>query len=1120
MINLGPRSGWTIVCWLLLAGAGFLAACSPSARESASEHPEQVHIVYAEGTNGNRAALMKKVLEETFPSAAWHGLDDFSVAEHMCLAEGQVMLIADIAAWPVRLWRPLEHYLHSGGRAVFWGNNPLREPEGTAGMGASSPIGWAGEIVPDHVREMAGRSSIQLWSSRAAAGEDVGVSRIVRPAGVPWNAVEVNLVAYRESNMLVSAEAELPEGDADAFCFFAFGDSNTTRLALLSDAGDGSLWRADEPLDSEWRFHVVPWSRFQREGGRNGDGGEQMKSSQRLAVGLNNAVAPQTPGPHVYGLSDVRVMNGVAGMMPSLPDIPMLVPSFCRAETETALIQSMLDDTQHAMNEPVAYDSPLPLRRWMSGDGARCMRVVPLYGGVDSISQEENGWAASVFTEDRGGRIGIWGWVGIPPDADNRRWMASLLSSCVEQVQRGVFLARTPEVPLVIEANGLLEVDVAWMAPPERIGGIRVAGELLAEDGRRLRRVTSPLVAAADMTLGRQTVRINMGLMPALQSGVQDYCLRIALEDVSAESVTYDESRHAIKVSGEQSVSSLPWLKCSGSRLVSERQAVYIMGIRYQPLDNLMLPDFPDGRWLESPWFLPERISADLMALSRMNVNAILVPYNETTQAEGLRCLIHEAGRHGIRVALEMKALSPWNPDLPKAESLIRAARLDSEPGVFAVFLSPETPAAPQQERAALDGAWREWLVEQYGSPARAEKMMGKPDWRRDGMLTGPSEQDLAGYEKHAVATIVYRRFMDDFMSRRYGWLKRFVRNLGCRQLLSVAACPLNEWRHYPGDFTAGSLHFDFLAPSASGCCGPDDSFMELGFLTAYGRGSRGVVKPIVWMDFGPAMGADPQEADLRNQERIFDAMFEMVNRSSAAGTFAACFSSARGPNQNDAGILSPLGEPRPVCMTFARHMRRLRNSMIYPATWKGRVFSRSANPTGLVGLFEEWRNTYAGELADNAGQELRPFGFGKSTADMPLLTLGGLPYADPSPFECANAEWGGIWVNGRPILRKPGTSVDAEWGDTLRLTLLNSGVAAWAASRPDQQKTVWVLVRTPSGREQRLPLPMVVPGGEESIEWTASESGTWTFRATILDVGDFGEALQIVVGRRGNPGR
>ncbi|MDD4737243.1 MAG: hypothetical protein PHP44_14195, partial [Kiritimatiellae bacterium] len=645
--------------WVLFAGlvlfSCFLSACSGGSSSPEGRQPGMVYILCPDDA-AERSEWMVKVLRETFPSAIWYSPDEFSTAEHVCLAEGHVMLIADAEHFPVYLWHPLERYVESGGRAVFWGSRPF-------GAGHSGGLTAQWKAIAGESVEIPGGSSIQRWSSRLADGEEAGTLRIVRPDDVPWEAVEVTMDDFRSQNLLISPACDGAGWNAEALCFYAYGDSNTTRLVVRVEWDDGTLWQATEELDREWRLHVIPLSRFQPampSGEEPAETCAQTGSVRHLIIGLDNEVAPQGPGRHVYGLSDLRLLLEDPAISVREPDIPMLSPSFNRASTETSLLQSLQDDGQYELPRLVRYESPVPLRKQIDASGTRSLRSIPLFYGMDRLTGEVNGWPATVFVESfPGTRYGVWGWVGLDANERNRRWIGDLLSDCAARVSQGVFITDTPVISPVISGNELLEVEVNWVAPLDVGGRIRVTGELLAGDGRRLRRVTSSMLSALDMTRPIHQTKINLGRMPALQSGVQDYVVRLALEDVSASDQIYDEITHPIKVEGAHPNAELPWLKCSGSRFVSERQAVYIMGLRYVPTAHLMLPQEPAGRWLEAPWFDPEQVQLDMEKLADLIINAVLVPCSDPAQVEGLRYLIHEAGQRGIRVALELGGLSP-----------------------------------------------------------------------------------------------------------------------------------------------------------------------------------------------------------------------------------------------------------------------------------------------------------------------------------------------------------------------------------------------------------------------------------------------------------------------------
>lgn len=1063
-----------------------------------------------------------ELLRGLYPMAAVFTFDEFASAVHACLGERAVMIMVDADQFPMRLWAPLTHFLDSGGKALLLGEKPFEERVRLVG---GEPVTVA-EVWRQRLAGAlaAGRlSSVQLWGARAADDETPGIARVAEHPDLPWSGVDVTVGKLASYNMLVSPEgaeagaAELPRG-VNALGFYARGSESTTRLSLLLRMRNGQVFASSIVLESQWKPYVLPMAFFhplEQQARHRPDMELNLADVESLAVGLDNRVAPQLPGRHSYGISDVKFLEGIdVAEFLSWPDLPLVSPPFMHYLAQAESFQDMATDQQEDITSQ--FESPLPARKIPRRNGRPPVRSIPLSVGHDA-SGNQAGWSATLFvsqTDEQ--RAAIWGWIGMRTVRNNRKWMQRLIEDCVARIYDGAFFCGPPRQPVLLSANDMIPVEAAWVAPETLAGQVRVVGELLASDGRRLRRV------AASLGAGRQddglihTSSINLGRAPGLKNDIQDYALRITLEDIAANGRVYDESLQYLKVFGDKEAAG-SWLKCSGSRFLSERQAVYLMGVDYRPLNNLMLPEDQRAAWLEADLFCARQVRHDLELLSQMNVNAVKIRYEHPEQAEALRYFVAEAARRGIRVGIEMPGISPINYDLDQIETMIRDARIAQADNIFALYFAPETILSTAAEREMLNPAWQNWLVNQYGSLARAEKLMGKPAWHQNGSLGGPSNDELAHNGPHSIAVAVYRRFAEDFISRRYGFLVRFIRSLGCRQLISAISAPASLYAAIPFDLTAGGIHLDYLSPSAAGLAGDSRSFNRLAFISAYARGGRGVVKPVVWTDFGVSVGPQPVDPDLQNQERVYDAMFNMINLSSCAGSFGRSYSAARGFQAPDYGLVGPGGIKRPVTMTFTRHARRLRTGMIYPATWRGRIFSKSSDARGLAGLFEEWGDTYADELEKEACVEIRPFGFGTTTEDMPRLTLGGVPFTAPAPLECANAEWGQIWVNGHLLVRQPGEPLAVQWGDKVRIELINTGVATWSPSSKDQEGTAWVQIQSPRGTRQQQPVAVVPPGSSEHIEWNATETGTWTMRPLVFGLGAFGEVLEIRVAGQGN---
>jgi len=1101
---------------LLLLAA--LNACSPrfSTKNAGSLYTRVCVVRPMEESETVQAAL--KILHDLYPDAPSFSVADFPEAEHLCLSEKRTMILLDTERFPMQRWKPLEHFLQMGGRVLFWGRRPFAARIRAEG---GKETGW--EEIQQRQMEQAVTtgffSAIQLWGPRSGANENNAMVRIARNHLLPWSGVDVFMDDFKGFNMLMSPELstdhQIP-GQINALGFYAWGDEKTTRLSLLCVDVDGEKWGTEVLLTGSWKPYVVSLAIFQRLSAIGSDESPILTVDRvrKIYVGLNNAIAPQLPGKHVFGVSNIK---GVAGtpLEKALfaPRIPMLSPSYMHYTTTADFLQYMRTDQQVRCDE-FDYESPLPLRLAVSKDLKTAFRSIPVCLGIERDKQEISGWGATLFVVPfpQGG-IGVWGWIGTDATRKKSAWAKKELRSCVNRLQQGVFIVDVPAPRIMIAPNELIPVKIRWIAPVVQSGKIRIVAELLTLDGRRLRRTTVPMLRGAALNRDIHTTTINLGRAPDLKTETRNYTVRIALENISDETEQYDETAYDIKVTGEEKGLDVSWLRCVGSRFLSERQAVYLMGINYNPLNNLLLPEKNRASWLDPAHFSVERIRKDLTLLKGLKVNVVKIFYENSEQAPALRFFINEAARNGIRVGIEMDVLSPFSYDLEKAETMIRAIGLSEQPNVFAVFFGQKIHMNTAAERSLLDPAWRDWLITQYGNLQRAEKFMGKPDWKRNGLLSGPSNTELTSNGPHVVAVAVYRRFVEDYLSRRYGYLTRFVRSLGCRQLCSSSSLSLKECETTPQDILAGAIHFDFIAPSAEDFSGSSDDVLKLGFVSAFCRGGRGVIKPVVWINFGVSVGKNPRTADFENQEMLYDSMFEMINQSACAGSFARCYSSARGHLTKDYGVVNPSGTKRPVSMTFQRHARRLRNTMVYPSPWRGRTFTRSADARGVNGVLEKWEAIYQTEMAKGNCVEIRPFGFGKNTESMPLLTVGGVPFSGPAPLECANAEWGQIWVNGHPVLRTPDEALHVQWGDKVRAELINTGVATWSTSREDQKGTVWLEAHSPDNRKERFPLSVVPPGNHESMEWSATETGIWRFRPSIVSLGEFGEELKIEVG-------
>jgi hypothetical protein len=362
--------------------------------------------------------------------------------------------------------------------------------------------------------------------------------------------------------------------------------------------------------------------------------------------------------------------------------------------------------------------------------------------------------------------------------------------------------------------------------------------------------------------------------------------------------------------------------------------------------------------------------------------------------------------------------------------------------------------------------------------------------------VTGPTDEELRTDGAHRVVVANYRRFVDDYMSRRYGEIERLVRRLGCKQLLGARSGYGGTGNHWadallPVDVATGVVHFDFTSPEGYGLTGSLDQFYEGGFLTAYARGvSAG--KPVVWVEFGCSVGQNPQRIDLDNQARIYRNMTELAERSHAAGMFGWWYPGGwRVDERSDFGIVNPDSTLRPAAIEYAKSRR----DPSRPSDWNQREVDPAADARGLSALWDRWRATYREQMRRGEVQEVRLASFGKLTSELAPAAVGGRPYEAPAPLAYVNAEWGRVEVNGAELPRSPAKSVRLPANATVRVELINTGPATWDSAFVQDQP----LAHTPFG--QRVWISLAAP-----------LSGVVRVRPELKGVGPFGEPLEIEI--------
>ncbi|HLN00860.1 MAG TPA: hypothetical protein VK335_16345 [Bryobacteraceae bacterium] len=587
----------------------------------------------------------------------------------------------------------------------------------------------------------------------------------------------------------------------------------------------------------------------------------------------------------------------------------------------------------------------------------------------------------------------------------------------------------------------------------------------------------------------------------------------------------------------------------NGTFYTAGGQRVYLQGVNYWP----RYVAGKEPTWLSQSWFSPQNydpdlVDADLSLLASLNFNLVSVQYRVLDQSVGtgeardLVDFLDRCRKHGLWANIYFDAFT-WAPPPvilnagglaginPNIGALLQGAFLPGHDRVFAYDLLWEPLLGLHSARMAADSAWREWLVEQYGSLADAEKTWGFTAPRNaQGQLSNPLDDQIENDGPWRVMVAAYRRFIDDFLGRSFGAATRVVRSISPGTLVSYrngGSAPLdaNDSINAAGmfmlsqmkwDLSTAAAYVDFFSPHAYFIPIPWPAGQGAGFFAAYGR-YRTAGKPVYYSEYGINIGAN--EAGLATQTATCDSVMHLVNDDGAGAASVWWMPGGwRTDTGDDYGVISPDGTPRPCAQTLAQWGATFRAAP--PSAPAGTpvtlTVDRDADARGDVGIALRWGKDYV--MARQAGSPvvLRDDGTGTDTSTMLQVQVGNVPYNGSGPLKYANGELAGIHIQcpGLDMTVENGSQVQVPAAGTCQVTpsLVNTGSAAWL---PTNQSKAGVVLHTNFGD---LPLRQRVPylqsTSVEPLPVTVSQTTKITGRLQIQGLGPFGETLELTLAK------
>jgi len=1014
-------------------------------------------------------------------------------------------------------------FLRSGGHLIAFGGPPFD----------TMLWPWRGEWSPaqdilTQVRAEApiidfAHADLSAWT-RATSDPGSPVEHKIVPGPAGRSALEVRVGDLTGWETFASPPLDEPFGEDSAItCLWAKGGPRTDHVVVEWDERDGSRWIATIDLSPEWRHYALRAEdfKFWRDSPTLDRGGPgdvfNPRQAERMCFGLAHSHAPIPPGEHLFWVAEIGAAPSPFGPAdPEPPTLEAMSPWYkvYATELDAARDRIAADPEQRvfAPLEPVAVSarliSPVWRRRGLGSGAGQRGRWIPLLRAT-ADNGDYRGAAASTYLATWGPYRGAtWTYIGLDPQTVCDNW------GIFEPVVVGVARRLAGGLMLTSAGADLFSyfADDAQTAAPRLVARIAGIGPRPAQARVRLTITDADGQLAFDHS---QDIALDPGGLaqvsapgPSLAPGrYRAACELIAPPAPGESDAPIDRISHEFSVIAPPAGGAPP----AQPQFVTVRDGDFYLGAKkWYPHGLNFWPSYVAGlerfdywvHWLTPSQYDPEPVERNLAQLEALGANMVSVQYASADQAPALADFLERAKSHGIRVNVFLPGAHPLAIDEALVEELVRAARLADSDAVFAYDLAWEPRLGPEQERRQYDDKWAAWIEERYGSIEAAERDWGFPAPRIDGRPTGPTDKQLLEDGPYRRMVAAYRRFADDLISQGYGRVTRLLRRLDPHHLFGARTGYGGTGQRgvaavMPFDMISGAAHLDFASPEGWGLAGEWENFERAGFTTLYGRWASGG-KPVFWSEFGDTIypGTTPERYD--RQGAVYRNLYHMVLQSHANGSAGWWYPGGLRVDENsDFGVINPDGTTRPAALELRDFAPQITSPRDRPQPDDWIIINRDAHVSGYAGVWDRGAAEYVAAVRAGKTVGLRTAADGATSADVPLIAVGGTPCNGANPPQYLNAEFGEVWVldaaDGAEAPVSQGAVIQVAAGRPIRLRvqLVNTGVAAWLSLQSAGGKPggVYVAAGERGGLQARAAIPRDVPRyGTTEFEFTLTD--------------------------------
>lgn len=915
--------------------------------------------------------------------------------------------------------------------------------------------------------------------------------------------------------------------------FWAKGGPNTPELILEWVEKDGTRWMGVTKLTTQWKRYALSPSDFafwtdKSPVGRGGDKDHfNPQNASRLSIGLANGISKQEMGiSHEYWIAGINAVNNPNDNADFTPPVIESISPAYKVHTTRA---EMIKIVEGGITMPLEGTVTASMQRNMglASNKLHSSRQIPLIYAMDSTGKRR-GIGSHLYLNTEGVYAGsIFGYTGFSQTDIEKtgKYGMAMIADMIRRMIRGQFLANAGSEHFAYTTGEPVKLGAYITNLGKSDAKARVDFRIIA-DGKTLHNSHADLNAPAGSGVAQAFVQSHS---PKLKKG--EYTV---LTTLSIDGIHVDEISHSMTVIDLNALSAKEIVTAKDGDFYLNGEKWYALGMNYWPR-------YSTGRessdyvlhWLSPEQYDPQAIEEDLMLAKSLGMNLLSIQYGTVTQARPLMDFLARAEKYGIKINIYIPGLHPLWQDFPMANKMITEAHLAQSSAFFAYDLGWEVHVGPYEARKSFDWQWQDWVVDQYGSIENAEKDWAYTANRVDGLITGPTDDQLIKDGDWRIYIAAYRRFWDDRFNRGYRTARENVKTLDPIHLIGARSGwgglgGLWPATQLPIDLASGIKHLDFVSPEGYNISGDRRGFLKGGFDTAYARFvSRG--KPVYWAEFGyplfvgvlpekykSGQGMDQERAAADYYRSFLDMTYDVGANGSAGWWWPG---GLRIDEKSDYGIINSDGTPRAAAMEFIKTADKYKASRSIPKPDVYLTVDRDKHVSGYSGVYTEsafkWADVFlAGKLPG-----IKTEGTGTTSADTPLVAVGNTPYNKQNPLKYLNSEFNYLRVNGVPIANNGRVSVGSGKAIYFEASLGNIGEASWlspksavsslgevylSASSGDQHVEVPIKQDTPYLSDAPIPRCLLTRGIK--IETT------FTFRMLAKDRGDFGEILRIVI--------